>query len=255
MNWTLFPILLQLVQTSSFRPSYYKKISYSALTLVNASRCSDAPYCSEDELHTLAYEVRILVKSVALCIRHTASIAIKEYVLYLQRLRAKTLGRTNTGRIVEELTRKNVIGYNLSPTPISVVIKAMRRIMEESSDEAFDKDLVRQEYLKSSNTALEACYGTLNDYEKFIRFPWLKVNVAIPECLKALKDFISTTLVQHDVDATYPDAVMCISVLQYLKYVALAESQLHFLKLITQQYDALLNVLKNMTFKPNRRNN
>lgn len=63
------------------------------------------------------------------------------------------------------------------------------------------------------------------------------------------KDIISNRLTKFDYGATYPDAVMCLSLLQNLKYMALLTSNLKLVKRVSQLLEAAMNALKNMQIR------
>ena len=252
MIWLIFLFLLLCVHASVFGSSYYEKIGFSVIILVNTSRCSYVSSSVEDELHELAHDLRNCKESAVLGVQHAISIAMKEYITLLQRVRAKSLDRVNVEKVVEEVTRGKVSRYIYSGVSAEMVKEAAQQANEESF-ETVSKDAVNREYIRCSRTALEACIGTVFDYRKFMRFPWSKIDDCVPASLKIIVDFITTTFVKHEYDATYPDAVMCLSALQNLKYLALCKSQMKFLKSITLQYVAVLDILKNLTFKTRRR--
>ena len=252
MKLLFYPILLRLVLASLYDRPIYQSFGFSVITLVNASRCLTLSSIGEDGLHTLAYNLLLRDESSDLSVLYTLSIAKKEYILYLQRIREKSLSRENVGKLVEELTQRNVYGYHLFLTSIDMVKETIKQASIESF-EVFSDSPVHQEYFECSRTALGAYLVTLYDYKKNIRFPYYQLDGSIPQSLGVVADFIGTKLVKFDKEATYPDAVMCLSFLQYHKYAALGTSQLNFLETIRQQYDAILPILKNMRFKTRRR--
>ena len=249
MRNLIFVFFLQLVRTSSLPPSQCKTFSLFAISLATACRCPDVFYYDEDQLHLLASKIRTISRRSSLAIQHVSSAVEVEYVSYLQRLRAKTIGQENLGNVVQAMTQNRAFPYNTMPTPIKVIRMIKNTLLQGTThipDMTFGGDLVLQEYHHSLRAALESYFLTFHGYREFIRFPYNKVNASMLECLKAIQNFVFTTLNEFDSEATYPDAVMCLSYLQFIKYVALTKSEWVFAKNAVLQYEAVLTTLNNL---------
>ena len=62
--------------------------------------------------------------------------------------------------------------------------------------------------------------------------------------------FIGKAFVNFDFGATFPDLIMCLSLLQYRQYVALLDGDLDHVRTISDLYSRVLDALENMIFAP-----
>ena len=255
MLWLFFLLLLQTVQTIAHGHSHYKIPSLSALSLVSFCRCQNLEYFDEDEIHELALKLRYLGSQTSSSFRHVLSIVDKDYARYVHRIRAARVGKDNLATFIEKITKQHVWEYIANPRPDDV-IRAMQNAHrlggERFNNEAFGNDIVRQEYFKTALIALETYFLTLYVYKEYSIFPYSTLNDSIPVCLEVLEGFIATKMTEFDIGATFPDTVLCLSFLQYLKYVALADSQWDSAMDASQQFNAAVSALKKMRFNPLR---
>ena len=178
------------------------------------------------------------------------------YIKYLQRIREKVIGQANVGRLVERITNKGAWAYSKRPRSTEDYL----RVKNASHLPGFhlDGDLIQQEYFKNSKAAMEAYFFTLHDYLDFIqlpstmRGPSTSVKDYIAHNLVAVKDSINNKLSKFDYGTTYPDAVMCISMLQALKYLSLITSNVKFFNRASQRLQAAMAALDNMDYSPVR---
>ena len=255
MNLLIVSVLIQFVQSS-----HYKEFSHSALSLVCICRSSDTS--SFDIDHTLAhervYELRSRDKaSGLLSLRHTFSIVEKEYVGYLRRIREKTLGQANVGKLVEKVTKRNAWAYYTRAKSEKVTLRI--RNMSHAPGVYVGGDFIQQEYLKNSNAAMETYFFTMYDYQPFIKLPSIDTKRSartmkeyIAENLADVKEYINVKLTKFDYGTTYPDAVKCLSLLQNLNYVALLSSNFKLVKNVSELLKAAMAALENMDFSPIR---
>ena len=253
MFWVILLLQLQLISTSAFTSCEFKQFGYSAMFLVNACRQAGImDYGLEYDVHAMDVFIRGLVSEhPAVSLKKSLEVVEREYLKYLQRLRATELGRRNVGDLVKRLTKFNTTDYNLRTTQVVAPHFSWNTGCQQSSsqvrDQRFGGDLILQEYFKGSLAALEAYSTTLNDYQKCTRFPPIRRRRGL---LHQIGTFIATQFRTYDYAATFPDAVMCFSALQYIKYTALIDSNLTLVDGAIQECNAAMVALDDMHFKP-----
>ena len=254
MTWPISLLLLQMVQTIAHGHFHYRNPSHSALALVKFCQCPNLEYFDEDRIHELAFTVRTQGQRAGRSFRHVLSAVNIEYARYLQRVRAANMGKENVEILVGNITKKNVWEY-ITPGPsdrIRAMQYAQRFPCNVASFGNFGSDIVRLAYFNSAMTALETCFLVLFVYKGYETFPLNLSNFSdpIPFSLEVMKDFIATRINEFDYGATYPNAVTCLAFLQYLKFVALYNSELDHAMDAGLQYKKALAALKNMQFNP-----
>ena len=186
-----------------------------------------------------------------LIVKRLLWIVEKRYVGYLNDLRCKTLGRKQVGIVVEDLTMGNVRGYLSTVTKVNVFeygpVADLIRIIRFSPDDA---DSVRLEYYRNALVALKGYASTFHDYQKHARFPSYSAVIPLDHYLQQVKVFINTKLARFDAQATYPDAVMCLSLLQFLNYSGLLNSNFDLVRVVLDLFKSAVMVLKKMSFVP-----
>lgn len=252
MIHSFFVFILQLVRSSSFPSfpsSHCRDFSSSALNLVLSCRCPNVLNYDENWLHELAKKVGFEGSNSELAEMHILSVVEIKYVDYLQRLRAATIGEQNLGKVVQAIAQYRAIQYKKHPRTlqmISIIKDSMLKCNVNIPDVTYGGDLVLQEFYSSSKMALETYFFAFYEYNKFIRFPFTIMNLSMSNRLDAVQRFVASTFAKFDIRATYPDAIMCLTYLQYLKYMSLIEYELVYVQSAEAQYNAVLTTLKNM---------
>ena len=199
-------------------------------------------------MHELAFFLQSQAATAHLPLRHVMSKAAEVYF--------ERLGGTRedyVGYYVEHLTRGNAWRFKSSYVEVDVrhapsVIGLLRLLTFPYGN--LDRDRVRQEYYKCAITALGKYAATLKTYEECCLLPLFGPNITLEQCLNVLTEFIAGPLRTFDFGATFPDAIMCFSVLQYIKYCALLDSDWKLVKITGKLYEEVLKALKEMTFFP-----
>lgn len=212
--------------------------------------CPQQLYFKEEEVHAIAYSLRIRAKSrPGTTLKRILRCVDKKYVWYLERLRSNNLGRERAGTLVEQLTRKNVHGYLSTVTRVKVfgsgLVADLIRLINHNTEELDD---VRLTFYQNALVALKGYASTYNDYQKNARLPSYSSSVPLNDFLFQLNDFLKTELCKFDAKATYPDAVMCLCLLQYLNYKALLDSNFKLLIISMSVFRNTVLNLQNMSF-------
>ena len=220
--------------------------SYNLLSVVNKCRTTRGmSYDMEETVHLQMTSIRHpRLTRLGPGFRHAVSVVEQVYVKFLRSLREEQIGRENLGLLVKQLTKENAKEYmgrcamaDITPFLLSLGIH----------DETVGGDVVRQEYYKSLKAAMEAFESTNIDYIYYKRIPAMQKDVSL---LGLLENFISTSLGKYDHSATFPDAVICLSLLQYRKYLALLDSEIELVKIVGEHYKAAVAALKSMQIRP-----
>ena len=249
MQWPIFVLLSQMVQSVAHGHTHFRTPSHSALALAKACQCQNLEFFDDDEAHEMAFKLHDQGKRATRGFRHVLSIVDKKYVRYLQRISAAKLGKDNVRKLIGETTREYVRDYIMNPRPADM-IRGIQKAHRMKTKENLGSDIVRQEYYNGAMLARETYFQTLFVYEEYVLFPHDSLNDSVPACLKILKNYIATRMVEFDFGATYPDTVICLSLLQFLKYVALFNGEWDQAMDASKQYKSALTALKNMQFHP-----
>ena len=255
MIFLIIPVAFQLIQSSFVSPSKYKDYTYSILSLVGYCRIPDAFLSDEVHVHELALKLRSRDNSGD-NLRHTLLVVEKMYARYLQRIRKTMMGQANVGRFVEDVTNKNAWAYCTHSTSIEVY----HRVKDKSHvpGAKLESDIIKREYFKNAKAALKAYFLTMHDYREITQpafidqDPFKDTNQYTSKNLSIVDDFITTKLAKFDYGTTYPNAVMCLSLLQNLKYIALLNSNLKLVEKVCEKQKAVITALKNMKIRPAR---
>ena len=259
MIWFLFLAFLFFVRTSTATKAC-KDFSYSALALTASCRNLKALSCSfkDEELHEQALFVHKHSKGDVMAFRLVYPLIREIYFDYLQRLEVKRVGHGNLKRMVERWTRKNARQYIGEITLVNLphfapALSLMRILRRPGTTEDVYKDPILCKYYLSARLALETYASTLCTYQDHTLFPSFGEDITLKECVEKLREYIKTILGTFDYRATYPDAVMCLSVLQYLKYLGLFASNMDLVRTTTQMFRDVRRTLQNeMTFLPHK---
>ena len=240
--------MLKLVQSGGLRNFPDVRMGcYSALVLAKTSQCPDLFYYEEEKVHKVAHFMRTRGKHFGMGLQRLQVIAEELYIKYLKRMRAEVLNRKSLAILVENMTGKNVREYLptitqinvLHYTPVTGLLRPLKYVPEDNDD-------VRQAYYKNALAALNTLASIHHDYQAYTRFP----NISERFSLERLEGFIAKNFGRFDFGATYPDIVMCLSSLQYLKYVAMLDGNLAIVDTILGLFDRTVDALENMSFAP-----
>ena len=240
--------LLKLVQSAALKKYPVDRMfCYFALSLALESQSPYILWYEEDDVHGEAHSTRILGKNLGPGFQRVHSIAEKKYIEYLKKLRATRLGRMSFRDLVEDVTMKNVREYLPANTKVNALrYKPVVSLLRSINSSPENTDNVRLELYKNAIAALDAFAAIHHDYRDYARFPKLEALLS----LKHLEDFIEKNFVILDFGATYPDMFMCLSFLQYLKYIALVDGHLDTVADISRLYVKALEALENMSIAP-----
>ena len=229
-----------------------KQKSHDLLSVVNICRMTRGmSYEMEETAHLQMTSLRHpKLSRLGPGFRHTVLKVERVYVEFLKRIQREQIGRGNLGRMVTELTWGIALECMARPTKIDmskVIFQGAEWLMGvDVRDESFGGDVVRQEYYKMLKVALAAYYSTSLDYKHYKRIASFQPTANL---LPQLKDFIGTKLGKYDHSATFPDTIICLSLLQYHNYLALLDSDVEKLKSVGEHYRAAAAALDGMQVK------
>lgn len=249
MIWPNCLLLFQIVQTIAHAHSQNRVLCRSALALVKFCQFQSLEYFDEDEVHELAFNLRTQGKQAGSSFCRALSLVDRVYVGYLQRIRVANLGKENLAKLCGETSREFVREFITNPRPADL-IRGIQRAHRVGTKGTFRGDIVSQAYFNNAMLALETYHQTLYVYKEYVLFPNDDLSDYLPKCLKILKDFIDTKMVEFDFGATYPDTVICLSLLQYLKYEAFLRAEWGNAMSAGRLFKSALAALKNMQFSP-----
>ena len=255
MQWLIFLTLLHSFLCSSQTALTDCSYCNSALVLVNTCRSQDTSYFDfeEDYLHSLAYALLVQHFTPSIPMQYIMPVVEREYVEHLQRVRKELLGREGMGKVVERASKGNAWGYLPMASQVNVFkhapVKGILRFIKRPY-EYYASDALQREYYLSAMSALRTFASAQQDYHGYSRFPSFGTKISVENCLEQMSKFIGRELVTFDYGATYPDAIMCFSILQYLQYMALLEYRMRLVMIVHQLYRVAANVLINICVKP-----
>ena len=247
--------LFFLLVASSFASEAHKFFSFQALFLVNICRVSTLLKCDlEKSVLEAATKLRVIaVHQGGLNVKRALHVAEDEYVRYLKKVRMDHVGRSNLGMMVEARTMNNATNYKLNIDPVDLAeYQPVAHLfpMLNIPPEVLRGDPVLQEMRKGALTALEAFASTHRDYEEYSLLPFFDASTTLSGYLIQLSMFIDTTMGKYDFAATYPDSIMCISLLQFFRYMALMAHDVNIVRSIGGLYLDAIVALKRMEFVP-----
>ena len=252
----IFLSLLKLVITSSLKNYTDDRIlCYKALALAKICQCPKLFYYDEAEVHRKVFSLRLQGKAYrSSAFKEVLVLTEKRYLGYVQKVNEKNLGIERVGVWVNKKTKENARGYLPRVTKINVFQYApVAHLLSTLKYHQENNDHVRHAYYLSALEALEAYASTYHDYKNYTRLPIFHINTSLERYLTDdLKKFIDTKLGKFDYGASYPDSVMCISLLQFLKYMALLDGNLELVRSSLVLYQNAAMALENMLFKPVR---
>ena len=241
-----FLALLKFVQSAALKDYPEDRMfCYSALVIALESHCPDMFCYEEDDVHRVATTMRIRGRYLGLGFQRLLTISKEAYSKYLERIRVKVLSRKNVRIFVEKLpAAPNYVREYLTTTSEVDVFhyKPVARQLCSLVISQVVIDHVTLEYHRNALAALTIFASIHRDYHGYARFP----NISEPLSLRQLEEFIGENFVSFDYGATYPDIVMCLSYLQYLKYMALLEANLDLVTDISGLFHKAVVALKHI---------
>ena len=222
---------------------------YTALVLALETRNFELIHYDEATAHEIANSMRMQRKHLGMGLQRLAWISEDRYVKYLGRMRAEVLRREIMENFVRNLTAVPVYVREYVPNITEVDVlhyKPVAKLLRSLSFSLEHGDNVRLEYYRNALAALRIFSSVHYDYLGFARFP----DISKPLSLKQLEHFIGKNFVRFDFGSTYPDIVMCLSLLQYLKYVALLDANLDLVSDILQLHKKAVEAMAKMNIAP-----
>ena len=224
-----------------------RRFCHIALTMAKPCQFPELFLKEEGTVHKIASTMRIQARQLGPGFKRLLMISEERYIKYLKRMKVLMLSRRNMGKFVEDLSEKNVRDYLPSTTEVDVfqyqpVVGLLRTV--SVSLESIDD--LRLEYHKNAIAALNTYSSIHYDYNAYARLPNMRKRWSTEQ----LENFIGKAFVNFDFGATFPDLIMCLSLLQYRQYVALLDGDLDHVRTISDLYSRVLDALENMIFAP-----
>ena len=189
---------------------------YNALVLAKPCQSQERFLYDEGTVHRVANSLRIRGRQLdGPGFQRILKISEEGYAKYLSVMRVLMLSRKSMGNVVENLREKNFRDYLPDETDVAMSLyKPVAGLLRSLNIAIGDTDNnVRLEYYRNARTALKTFASIHRDYNAYARL----ANMRKCWSLEQLKNFIGKSFVRFDFGATYPDAVMCLSLLQFFR--------------------------------------
>ena len=241
--------LLKFAQAGSLKDyADDRKFCHFALALALETRSSELYFSDEDAVHTIADSMRFW-KHLGPGFQALESLLREIYIKYLERVRVEVLSRKNLGKLVENVLAIPIYVREYLPTMSEVDVfhyKPVEGLSWSLVSKSALFDPVNMQYHKNATAALNTFASIHFDYHAYARFP----NICKPLSVGQLEEFIRKSFASFDYGATFPDIALCLSFLQYLKYMALLDANLDLAADFSKLLHRAVEALENMKISP-----
>lgn len=240
--------LLNLVQSGAVSDYPDDRVfCYTALVLAKHCQYPERLCYEEGTVHKIEHLLRVQGKQLGPGFQLLLSISEERYIKYLGRIRELIINRKSMGRLVQGITRNSVREYLPTFTEVDAFrYEPVAGILRSIDFFSPTRENVRLEYIKSAVAALNTYASVHHDYQAYSRFP----DMSKPFYLGVLEDFVGKSFADFDFGATYPDIVMCLSILQFLEYRALIDNRLDHVDYVSKIYDRAMKAIGTMNIIP-----